>query len=561
VQTQVQIDGAPSLMERDESSPWNDESGKASRNMHTILPASMLSLPLALLGSERTPTPVKVEGEHAAFEVLTGETTGLRKIIEDWAAEERQAQGGKYLSSHGWWLWGLTAIDYDNDGDTDLLPSHHGLPGGLMLKNQFKETGKLTFIDATRSFGFTSRQMTRGMGRKTLPIDLNGDGWLDLVGIRSPHLFNNEGKGFTAFGARKGFSSLWPLAVEDVTGDDVPDIIRHVDALYFDPAARDMKVKAHPPPSEARTPPAVRSVIEGKAKSVRHWSCQYMEEYDLTGDGIRDVVISCFAGYSGHPLCFLLSADTNGALTDRTTESGLPRDTAPILLSDLNADGHVDVVSTRGEGGVFLNDGKGRFTLKAGPATDFLRKGGPYVHRAYASDFEADGDLDLVLVNPRYKQTEVHENTGGGQFKRLLAIGSWDSDPVEICDVNDDGLPDVAIGGSENTITLLVNRSKAGKYTNLYLRMEKPNLYAAGARVQAFKAGTLDGPNALPFLRAVAPQDGTPVRIGLGEATAFDLRVTFPGKEKKTVEHRNVGARPRMKLTPDGKPEEVPGRP
>jgi FG-GAP-like repeat len=244
-------------------------------------------------------------------------------------------------------------------------------------------------------------------------------------------------------------------------------------------------------------------------------------------------------------------------LTDCTPESGLPRDTTPILLADLNADGHVDVVSAWGGGGILLNDGKGRFTLKAGPATDFLRKRGPYVHRAYPSDFDTDGDLDLVLVNPRYKQTEVHENTGGGQFKRLLAIGSWGSDPVEICDVNDDGLPDVAIGGTGNTITLLVNRSRAGPYTNLYLRMEKPNLYAAGARVQAFKAGTLGGPNALPFLRAVAAQDGTPVRIGLGEATSFDLHVTFPGKEKKTVEHRNVGARPRMKLTPDGKLEEL----
>ena len=47
-----------------------------------------------------------------------------------------------------------------------------------------------------------------------------------------------------------------------------------------------------------------------------------------------------------------------------------------------------NVVSTRGGGGILLNDGKGGFAFKAGPATDFLRRSGPYAHRAYASDFD-----------------------------------------------------------------------------------------------------------------------------------------------------------------------------
>jgi hypothetical protein len=57
-----------------------------------------------------------------AFEVLAGDQTGLRETIEMWATEELEQQGGKY-GSHGWWLWGLSAIDIDNDGDPDLIPT------------------------------------------------------------------------------------------------------------------------------------------------------------------------------------------------------------------------------------------------------------------------------------------------------------------------------------------------------------------------------------------------------------------------------------------------------
>ncbi|MCZ7644292.1 MAG: VCBS repeat-containing protein [Planctomycetota bacterium] len=289
---------------------------------------------------------------------------------------------------------------------------------------------------------------------------------------------------------------------------------------------------------------------------MRFWRYKYFADFDLDGDRVKDVVISGYAGYNGHPLGFFLTAGAEGALADRTEAAGLPKDAAPILLADLDADGHVDLVSARGGGGIFLNDGKGKFTLKPGPATDFLRKDGPYLHVAYAEDFDADGDLDLVLVNPRHKSTAIFEHAGKGEFKCIHAQQSWDSDPIAIADFNADGRPDVAIGGPDTAITILLNAAATGNYCNLSLRMDAPNRFAAGARVEAFKAGELAKENALPFARFVAPADGFPIHLGLGEAKTFDLRVVFPGKESKPLTLFSVEARPRVTIAPAGLEED-----
>ena len=486
-----------------------------------------------------------------AFTVLSGERTGLKKIIEAWAAEELELQGGKY-GSHGWWLWGLSAVDIDGDGDPDLIPTHHGSPGGLILRNTVKETGTIAFVNATAEFGVASRKLPQGIGRRTLAMDLNGDGRLDLVGIRSPHHVNQDGKKFLPHG-KKGFSAIHPKAIRDVNGDGYPDILEPQVAWILDPKTVSFKTTPHPPAFADSIPQAVTETIAAKTKAVRFWRHRYLTGEDLNCDGVDDVVVSGYAGYNGHPLGRYLIADKAGKLTDRTEGFGLPKDAAPIKLIDLTGDGAVDVLAAWGNAaGVFVNDGKGRFTLAAGPVTDFLKRKGPYLHRAWTVDFDCDGDWDLVLSNPRYRAEEIHENLGGGKFKRLHKATGWDSDPVAICDVNVDGLPDVAIGGPGNSITIYLNASpKPGTFCNLCVRAPKPNVFAAGARVEVFAAGKL-GLRTARRLARFAPADGTPVRIGLGKADTFDLRVTFGGEPSKVVELKAVKAAPELTVTPGG---------
>ena len=492
------------------------------------------------------------------FKVIPGTASGLKKIIQDWHDEELKRQGGKF-QSHGWWLWGLTSLDIDNDGDMDLVPTHHGLPGGLILKNQLKETGKLTFTNFGKTLGIDSRTLPQGIGFKTSALDIDGDGWLDLVGIRSPNFRNEKGKHFTPYG-NKGFSTSHPLSIEDVNGDGYPDIVDRQHFHLADPEKVDFKTQPRSFDSlNARVPEALMKKVLERKKATRFWTYEYHTQDDLNGDGIDDVVVSGVAGYSKQPLAYYLLADKGGNLSDATEASGLPVDAKPILFADLNGDGFVDILATENKtkGGLYLNDGKGKFSLKPGPLTDFVRRVGPYADRAWPVDFDCDGDLDLVVSNPRYGQERIFENKGGGNFTVVHVATGWDSDPVAICDVDGDGRMDVVIGSRPNDITIYLNQSEVANFCNLYPRMAKPNWTAAGAVVEIFKAGDLSKPGARPFKREKAHGDATAIHIGLGQATNFDLRVTFPDKKKSVVEVKGVEAKRRIKVTPDGKLSET----
>jgi hypothetical protein len=48
----------------------------------------------------------------------------------------------------------------------------------------------------------------------------------------------------------------------------------------------------------------------------------------------------------------------------------------------------------------------------------------------------------------------------------------------------------------------------------------------------------------------MAPHDGTPIYIGLGSGTQFDLRVTFPGQQPRAW--HNVEIKGLLHVTPDG---------
>ncbi|MCZ7644290.1 MAG: VCBS repeat-containing protein [Planctomycetota bacterium] len=77
--------------------------------------------------------------ESVAFTPAAEPATGLKAIVQKWHDDELARQGGKF-GSHGWWPWGLSAIDYDNDGAPDLIPSHHGAPGDWCSRTASRPT-------------------------------------------------------------------------------------------------------------------------------------------------------------------------------------------------------------------------------------------------------------------------------------------------------------------------------------------------------------------------------------------------------------------------------------
>lgn len=506
---------------------------------------------------------VLLGGEAVMFKKIDGSENGTKEILERHTAEIKA--GKAKLGSHDLWLWGLGNIDYDNDGDQDLVVSYHGPQHGMILKNMMKESGKLTFVDVTQELGIKGSVPSADWN--PVAWDFDGDGFLDMAGLfddmSTTCLLNEGGKHFakapfTIHPMNKGYG------ITDANGDGYVDIVqykRSVTQMLYDPKAKKFTKKEFPNELPAGISDASRKewneFIENKEN--RYFAPHYFTNVDLNGDGRKDAVLSGHSGYSGPCVGRFLVAGENGSLEDQTEKLGLPLTGTPILLQDLNGDGKVDVLIAAGpQGGEYLNNGKGAFELQAGPLTEVIKRRVQYLQRVWIVDLNNDGKVDLLVSDRRMGGVYAFVNDGRGKFDQVQKASGWDADPMVCFDINDDGLLDFVVGGPKEEITVYLNAcANPGHWTKLYPRMEKPNLFAVDALAEAFHAGEMGKGNARPFWTEKAHPDATPVLFGTGAAETFDLRVTFPGTSGKTCEWKNLQAGKRWQLTPDGKCEEM----
>jgi len=502
-----------------------------------------------------------------AFEKSDPAKVGLDAILVKWYDLEMTRQGGPGKVSHGWWPWGLRAFDYDNDGDLDLLASHHGVPGSLILKSMLKESGELRFVNATADLGLDGRDLPGADDRPWI-WDLDGDGRLDIAGFSDesrPQSARNRPDGKFELIPKQLFTGLaHPREVVDLDGDGRPDLdggrkgqwIRLPDSIAY----RHDKSPRFPQPADI--PADVLASIETQRKTgpTRFHSVEFLthdivgndtlgyspKPIDLDGDGKGDLVIHGSGGYGAVYLGRYLTRDAAGKWVDRTADLGLPIDGAPIHIDDLTGDGRTDVVIA-GEktGGLWVQGSDGKFARRDDVLAKFLVRRDPYLLRAYRADFDCDGDPDLILSSPRLGRCAVYENRGAEGFHAVLETSSWENSIV-IVDIDGDGLLDFVVGGgrdskSKGTITLHLNRTRApGKSARIRPTMTGANPYAIGAVVEVFAPGGLDTAGSKPLLIEKAHPDATPIHVGLGTHAAFDVRVTFPGG--KRVERKAVPA-------------------
>lgn len=467
------------------------------------------------------------------------QNTGLSSLLTDHrtALEKRK---GAPLVGHEWWLWGLSAFDYDRDGDSDLLVCIHGSTHGALLKNQRRETGQLKFSEVTAELGVEG--IIPSTDNYPLVWDFNGDGYLDIAGLlddrSTPCLLNQAGRKF-----QKAVFSLHPIngleTLRDLNGDGYVDIRqtrrgRQVEFL-FDPGTGSFKKSESDAVPPAGIPAAVSEEIARLKQQPdnRFLDIKYFS-HDLNGDGLADLAIRGFGAYAGARLGWYLLAVDKDRFEDRTADLGLPREGAPMLLADVDQDGDVDVlVASSPRGGLYLNDGRGHFSLQSGPLTEFIRERCPYLQVAFPADLDNDGDLDLVVSNRRYGKQLALENLGQGKFEKVLEARGWDADPVVIRDMDGDGRLDLVIGGSDGkeSIGIYLNKTPdAGRSVQLSLSMEGPNPYALGGTVELFRSGSLAESSPRVLRRDQPSPDGAPIHLGLGAEESFDLRVTFPGR-------------------------------
>jgi len=98
----------------------------------------------------------------------------------------------------GWW-WGTSWLDYDNDGDLDLMATN-GWPGPFNTDptTLFRNNGDGTFTDVTAAEGISDTAQGRGL----LTLDFDNDGDLDTIVVNynaEPVFYRNDSANGNAY--------------------------------------------------------------------------------------------------------------------------------------------------------------------------------------------------------------------------------------------------------------------------------------------------------------------------------------------------------------------------
>lgn len=312
--------------------------------------------------------------------------------------------------------WG----DYDNDGDADVFVANQRGADNFLFRND----GDGSFVRIRE--GAISNDGGRSFS--AVWVDIDGDSWLDLHvlngrdgdGGQVDFVYRNRGDGtFTRVDTLGFVSEALPsggAAWGDFDGDGDADMFLPVYAgtpnrLYrndsdwaFTEIAQDAGVTTGPLPFSPRT-------------SVAHWV-----DFD------DDLDLDLFVGNTGGTVDFLFENDGTGHFN--TTQAGrLGLDATYVsdgIWGDFDNDADLDFLLAvwGGASTLFENDGQGQFhPTSAGPQArgDFGQYIG-FASSASASDYDADGDLDVYLT-----QWPINERGGAPNpfYVNEMDAGNW----------------------------------------------------------------------------------------------------------------------------------------
>lgn len=182
---------------------------------------------------------------------------------------------------------------------------------------------------------------------------------------------------------------------------------------------------------------------------------------DLDHDGDLDLVtthhLNRYEGIEDGLVGIHLNTGDGTSYASRYIEHEFVHEPGQIVVHDLDADGHADLIIPDGLGGclnIFHGDGTGSFDIES------VRLWVAFSGYIAADDLDLDGDLDLVATTTQsVDQTVVLLNDGHGAFE---TAGVYDTanNPfaLDVGDVNGDGFPDVVVAVyTSGDYALLIN--------------------------------------------------------------------------------------------------------
>jgi len=431
-------------------------------------------------------------------------TNQLWRNDGDWKFTDVTEKAGVGDTGYG---LGVTAGDYDNDGDADLYVNNYG-PNVL-----YRNNGDGTFTDVTRQAGVANGSQ---VGAGACFLDMDADGDLDL------YVANYVD--FTYQNHRTRTLGGFPAYVGPTSYRGTPDTLYRNDG---DGTFTDVSIRSGV------------AAIKGTGMGM------VCADYD--GDGDTDVFVGNDVGANS-----IFENDGSGKFKEVGLISGLAynvngtaQGTMGVECGDYDNDGRLDFHVTsyqRDMATLYRNLGNGSFE-------DVTRRTaagrGTFPHVTWGNglvDFDNDGHRDLFIACghlddnvDKYTDTTSYfvrnlllRNTGDGKFVNVsdqcgdgLAV-KLSSRGAAFDDLDGDGDVDAVILNSRREPTILRNDSAGGNHwIQVRLKGAKTNRDGVGARVTVV-AGDLTQIAEVHCGRSYQSHYGTTLHFGLGKQGRID---------------------------------------